>query len=269
MTPAGLQWGHGLSAVETRPCVGWAASHSRALQWGHGLSAVETGAVPQAGSDGGSGFNGATAFQPWKHTSPNPAKSYHERASMGPRPFSRGNEANGSVPSRGRPTASMGPRPFSRGNLPLLGDTLAIHLGFNGATAFQPWKLLFTRCRMTIANAASMGPRPFSRGNARDHPRCDSPRSCFNGATAFQPWKQPAWRAGTRAAGAASMGPRPFSRGNSINRSARSPTPWRFNGATAFQPWKQGARRRVGSDKLRLQWGHGLSAVETGLCIVL
>ena len=38
--------------------------------------------------------------------------------------------------------ASMGPRPFSRGNCPIPNeDGLHVGEGFNGATTFQPWKL--------------------------------------------------------------------------------------------------------------------------------
>ena len=36
-----LQWGHRLSAVETKPVRDYIA-HMKALQWGHRLSAVET-----------------------------------------------------------------------------------------------------------------------------------------------------------------------------------------------------------------------------------
>ena len=112
---SGLQWGHGLSAVET-PCrlsvrdtTDWASMGPRPfsrgnrslsrtrpfcrlrLQWGHGLSAVETLADRANVHGGRGGFNGATAFQPWKP---------------------------------GHPSACP-PRKLR---------------GFNGATAFQPWK---------------------------------------------------------------------------------------------------------------------------------
>ena len=109
-----LQWGHGLSAVEisfnpptTRP--------TKVLQWGHGLSAVEM------------------MLLPWLVAS-------NRAASMGPRPFSRGNEVR-HVGPHVYFIASMGPRPFSRGNQPGHGR-------------------LPGRC------VASMGPRPFSRGNS-------------------------------------------------------------------------------------------------------
>ena len=84
-----LQWGHGLSAVEMR---GHGNRHEREsmLQWGHGLSAVEIlDRYPRSPAVG--------------------------EASMGPRPFSRGNGLNLLCPIVAN-NASMGPRPFSRGN---------------------------------------------------------------------------------------------------------------------------------------------------------
>ena len=86
--------------------------------------------------------------------------------------------------------------------------------GFNGATAFQPWK-------------QSLGTR---RTNTR---------SRFNGATAFQPWKHEGLCDEKGLPTDASMGPRPFSRGNAI---------------FPHFPGLPGSG---------LQWGHGLSAVET------
>ncbi len=84
-----LQWGHGLSAVEIARSKIHVFAHPR-LQWGHGLSAVEIGARCEPPGDG-------------------------EGASMGPRPFSRGNQ----------PWRRSRRRPWGC---------------FNGATAFQPWK---------------------------------------------------------------------------------------------------------------------------------
>ncbi len=133
-----LQWGRGLSAAETppvwcpqesaRPCFNGAAAFQPRkrerkpmslngvgrLQWGRGLSAAET-------------------------RGPDDQQQRDLHASMGPRPFSRGNDSLGSE-IIDRYEASMGPRPFSRGNDLVLGEV-----------ATEP--------------AASMGPRPFSRGN--------------------------------------------------------------------------------------------------------
>ena len=132
-----LQWGHGFSAVEiSAGGAGFCAGRS-GLQWGHGFSAVEISiAAGQKGRD--------------------------DHASMGPRLFSRGNGEDPHT-SFGIRTASMGPRLFSRGNR----ITESIHWrprSFNGATAFQPWKL---------CSSLLLCPAPL----------------CFNGATAFQAWK--------------------------------------------------------------------------------
>ena len=110
--------------------------------------------------------------------------------------------------------------------------------GFNGATAFQPWK----------STSVNM-PRIVS--------------SSFNGATAFQPWKSERSLGLRRRAIRASMGPRPFSRGNVNAKDStllgRTQLQW-GHGLSAVEmstPSKRGARRAKA-----LQWGHGLSAVE-------
>ena len=86
----------------------------------------------------------------------------------------------------------MGPRLISRGNLgvkPWIGKN---SLGFNGATAYQPWKFdCLTFATQTI-------------------------RDSFNGATAYQPWKWGDKSRDQMAADRASMGPRLISRGNFI-----------------------------------------------------
>ncbi len=183
-----LQWGHGLSAVEMplnppRP-LHW---HS-ALQWGHGLSAVEIG--------------GRTASR-WPTG-----------------------------------TASMGPRPFSRGNTGVWAYVLCRCYGFNGATAFQPWKCdamgVMKRLATRFNGATAFQPWKSSQ---RSILRLLLPS--FNGATAFQPWKCDAYHGKQIGRPGASMGPRPFSRGNSdstVTCLAREESS--FNGATAFQPWK-------------------------------
>ena len=60
-----LQWGHRLSAMETirpTPC----GCSPLLLQWGHRLSAMETAKQPQRPSGSAQTFNGATAFRRWK-----------------------------------------------------------------------------------------------------------------------------------------------------------------------------------------------------------
>ena len=141
------------------------------LQWGRGLSAAET---PQA------------ARGPMKG----------EPASMGPRPFSRGNDFL-ALRTHHADIASMGPRPFSRGNFSSwnCGSRMRSELqwgrglsaaetspnmlntrkagvwlqwgrGLSAAETVRPPRLGLRR------RLASMGPRPFSRGNetARSRP---------------------------------------------------------------------------------------------------
>ena len=85
-----LQWGHDLSAVETSMPSNRTASLVVGLQWGHDLSAVETGRTLSWPANRRPRFNGATTFQPWKRDG-GQRMTPAPRASMGPRPFSRGN----------------------------------------------------------------------------------------------------------------------------------------------------------------------------------
>ena len=60
-----------------------------------------------------------------------------------------------------------------------------------------------------------------------------------------------------------SMGPPPFGDGNAV---LAGPPPLRrpaFNGATAFRRWKRNHQELSARDRLYLQWGHHLSAMET------
>ena len=208
------------------------------LQWGHGLSAVETGRNRLA-------------------------PGTRRRASMGPRPFSRGNTTS---------TTTTPPTPIR----------------FNGATAFQPWKPGILRTSPPCPATGFNGATAFQPWK----PSCPSPPAGlldqgFNGATAFQPWKLVSlavfrvfrawlqWGHGlsaveTRSGGMvqvcrfqASMGPRPFSRGNHPRQpqprlpilASMGPRPFsRGNFYCTLQLW---------SSQKGLQWGHGLSAVET------
>ncbi len=60
----------------------------------------------------------------------------------------------------------------------------------------------------------------------------------------------------------ASMGPRHLSRGNPVRIQLFPPQHHRFNGATASQPWKSPGPKQEVPPLERLQWGHGISAVE-------
>ena len=160
-----LQWGHGLSAVETRAGGTGGSEGMMALQWGHGLSAVET------------------RFAGYR-------SRFSRSASMGPRPFSRGNtpRAPSATPSLSGFNGATAFQPWKRTDEGRLIFRLA---GFNGATAFQPWKRCLDGQQPQALARASMGPRPFSRGNQRGSGRDGGRLPGFNGATAFQPWKPP------------------------------------------------------------------------------
>ena len=132
---------------------------------------------------------------------------------------------------------------------------------FNGATALRPW----TASPGPSAGRrghASMGPRPCGRGRRRarwrrpragrlqwghglaavdGRNRCSGmpPGLSFNGATALRPWTG-ANPAKIIIAAIASMGPRPCGRGRM------------YTLGMAF------------SNIVRLQWGHGLAAVDGG-----
>ena len=310
--PAVLQWGHGLSAVETVQRVGCLTELFRSrLQWGHGLSAVETeDREPTARTAGIIGLqwgHGLSAVETsprvrvvgrlgrlqWGHglsrgnRCSNERQPSHIGAFTGPRPFSRGNPATAGALANGlslqwghglsavetsslRRTSGIagrfnGATAFQPWKRQAWATVAHKHAGsFNGATAFQPWKPAVSIEKHPAACDASMGPRPFSRGERRSRMTWDPPMfgalqwghglsavetptvaadggrcsGCFNGATAFQPWKFLMIRQNLGRIGVASMGPRPFSRGN---REARP-------------------REHL---RLGLQWGHGLTAVET------
>ena len=200
-------------------------------------------------------FNGAATFQSRRQELEDPDVRVH-LASMGPRPFSRGDEkcnaisevhscselqwgrdlsvaetCSSSVPSAECEHASMGPRPFSRGDkLSGDSDTPAV-----ASMTFQ------SRRR----DAASMGPRPFSRGDLatvllplamtfhRGDQVCCLLQEVFNGAATFQ---------SRRPLQALKLG----DPGSCIN------------GAATFQ-----SRRPYRRPTCGLQWGRDLSVAET------
>ena len=215
--PRPLQWGHGLSAVET--IAEWGLDSAAvetlgvSLQWGHGLSAVEN------------------HLRYSKHQQ----KGYI--ASMGPRPVGHG------TPVDARPMDNAGTLQWGHGlsavemHLPRR-DQTARKLSFNGATASRPWKMRAgkpepspTRTRFNGATAS----RPWNELLALDLSQNDLR---FNGATASRPWKPRVNLVRCRGDRAASMGPRPLGRGKIEPSRWYHPAISRFNGATASRPWK-------------------------------
>ena len=169
--------------------------------------------------------------------------------------------AGGQIPT------SMGPQPFGYGNSTRVRYKVLELAGLQWATAFRLWK----------------------RQRQRSRPRSDR---AFNGATAFRLWKpsrnnrgetsKPCLQWGhslsameTHPAVAIrgtrekpSMRPQPFGYGNSSSRGNSGYERKTFNGATAFRLWKLFLVRDVERGyvvNVSLQWGHSLSAMETGL----
>ena len=230
------------------------------LQWGHGLSAVEIGEL-----------QGSTIEVPG--------------ASMGPPPFSRGNHMAGGRYSGGN-GASMGPRPFSRGNARGAAQHSSGTGRFNGATAFQPWKCrpyMVANLRLSRFNGAtafqpwklpegqgpgvgsllaSMGPRPFSRGNCGCSPDAGRHGDASMGPRPFSRGNGEGYE-GEGEGGGASMGPRPFSRGNRVLLGRAEGAGVASMGPRPFSRGNWPVSVRAGG-QLKLQWGHGLSAVEIG-----
>ena len=158
---------------------------------------------------------------------------------MGPPPFSDGNGPLSQSHPAFNVKPSMGPPPFSDGNNEISIDGLGVPTSFNGATAFQRWKLAGK------GESSKLG------------------TTTFNGATAFQRWKQGVDPHKTLEGFRPSMGPPPFSDGNWTVLSYRLEEQRTFNGATAFQRWKRGAVDGPALKQGSLQWGHRLSAMET------
>ena len=155
-----LQWGHRLSAMETRSSWTW-TTWAASLQWGHRLSAMETRRARSWSTGWHPASMGPPPFGDGNMQRHAPAR-VGIGASMGPPPFGDGNRG---VPAGGalRGTASMGPPPFGDGNLGAVvasmreselqwGHRLSAmetcssclwayrRRGFNGATAFRRWK---------------------------------------------------------------------------------------------------------------------------------
>ena len=211
------------------------------LQWGHRLSAMETCSDRRRGRDSPPRFNGATAFQRWKHAPTAGAAEIVLHASMGPPPFSDGN-AETPVSRQPSPGTFNGATAFQRwkpGNEPGEGHPRG---AFNGATAFQRWKRVSALCSMSTPYSLQWGHR-LSAMETRHNPGGYRLRRLpFNGATAFQRWEPHRVLGKIEHRRAPSMGPPSFSDGNIFSQGP---------GAVGFP---------VGG---RLQWGHRLSAMET------
>ena len=208
----GLQWGHGLAAVDGRPPAPDSGDDDL-LQWGHGLAAVD-GCASALKRTATPCFNGATALRPWTAMRGAGGVLTVWAASMGPRPCGRGRLGVRRVDGLCQ-GASMGPRPCGRGRDESSDGALERVAGLqwghglaavDGGQPRRPYQartrglqwghgLAAVDGRRSHAAAgaeglASMGPRPCGRGR-RAVPRAPvmAPAS-FNGATALRPWTE-------------------------------------------------------------------------------
>ena len=159
---------------------------------------------------------------------------------MGPPPFSDGNGPLGH-PFDFFLLASMGPPPFGDGTRAELVPKLPAHvLASMGPPPFGDGTRAELVPKLPAHVLASMGPPPFGDGNSVACGRWPARSRRFNGATAFRRWKPGLLGRGLWTAGYASMGPPPFGDGN------------------FFKPPSYSIHSSP------LQWGHRLSAMETG-----
>ena len=134
-----LQWGHRLSAVETRPAPPAIFGLLDQLQWGHRLSAVETlregNLMPDifGASMGPPPFGSGNGHRAVLH-------DRRDQASMGPPPFGSGNCAARRTMNPSRTRLQWGHR-LSAVETSGTAARRMIWPRFNGATAFRQWKL--------------------------------------------------------------------------------------------------------------------------------
>ena len=134
------------------------------LQWGRDLSVADTGSLCLELSRRSS-FNGAATFQSRTPAVDRVCQTPHGVLQWG-RDLSVADTGRDARRLRAARRASMGPRPFSRGHARRRpGQDLPL-LRFNGAATFQSRTRGADRRMGAYPSQASMGPRPFSRGHA-------------------------------------------------------------------------------------------------------
>ncbi len=110
-------------------------------------------------------------------------------------------------------------------------------IGFNGATAMEPWKRPSDAFSWDRSSKLQWG---HGDGAVEEQGRGDRPAP----------------------PDLASMGPRRWSRGRVFLLTVADPGRMSFNGATAMEPWKRPRAGDEGHRSMKLQWGHGDGAVE-------
>ena len=112
-------------------------------------------------------FNGAIAFQRWKAERERLITQAHLRLQWGHRLSAMEGSRFESQELQTSLAASMGPSPFSDGRPSSGRSRPPSTRSFNGAIAFQRWKVLAQLKRQIRNHPASMGPSPFSDGRFR------------------------------------------------------------------------------------------------------
>ena len=236
------------------------------LQFGHGVGAVENGRGRRHALLGRSG----ASIRPrrWSRGEPQGNR-------RGPSPcrtvlrFGHGVGAVENARRRvvGNPlgaVASIRPRRWSRGeptpNSLIKSPLLKLQFG-HGVGAVENVK---SKAELKAKLDASIRPRRWSRGEPRAA-KCSAPRGWgFNSATALEPWRTFARPELNPLAGL-------------VFNSATALEPWRtanpgslasgrhrrFNSATALEPWRTRPINRPSPPSKRLQFGHGVGAVES------
>ncbi len=183
------------------------------LQWSHGVAAVETARLSHARAE-----DAVASMEPRRRRRGNLIQRRGFRVGLTKLQWSHGVaavETHEALPRAAGPwSASMEPRRRRRGN----GDPGALRhrqaAGFNGATASPPWKLGLGEPRAELERMLQ-----WSHGVAavETSVRAARPRGqlCFNGATASPPWKRGLQRPRPAPGLGASMEPRRRRRGNS------------------------------------------------------
>ena len=140
-----LQWGHRLSAMEGRLNDGVVSGLFWVLQWGHRLSAMEGAAAPvfvktcPQWLQWGHRLSAMEGLDCWRWSTGSGSLQWGHRLSA-----MEGRNLSGTL--QGPSLASMGPSPFSDGRSASLGaHSWSISTGFNGAIAFQRWKVATRR----------------------------------------------------------------------------------------------------------------------------
>ncbi len=259
------------------------------LQWGHRLSAVETRLVPWSHRRTLTRFNGATVFRRWKR----PQRPICEL---------KGGSFNGATVFRrwkpgGFVNSSSGNLSLQWGHRLSAVETVTMQETLHGPIDWLQWghrlsavetlRYFFSSIE---CNAASMGPPSFGGGNPVCWRLLYRGDSCFNGATVFRRWKHigcwcstnglvgfngaTVFRRWKRAPATyipqqqfcASMGPPSFGGGNHTSAVSVTTFPTASMGPPSFGGGNFPVlhHRRSSSS---LQWGHRLSAVETGLSL--